>query len=157
MLLILEFLSNSFYDIDMKLPDKIQGRNRVRDAAIVLYFKRNALTYIELAEKFKLTERRILQILSKNHAFIKRDKEWEKEKRIARLERWLNDDKNKDSRKDPVEIQAELRKEIDGDEKSSSTGETKIIIIRPYDTPKAVVEQNGTENRVETVSRQISI
>lgn len=97
----------------MKLPEKIKGRNRIRDGAIVLYFKRDSMDYPDLAERFKLTERRILQILSKNHAFIKIDKDWEKQKRINRLNRWLRD-KPKTSR-DPLEIQSELRKEVEGD------------------------------------------
>lgn len=114
----------------MKLPEKIKGRNRIRDAAIVACFKIERLEYSQIAEKFKLTERRILQILSANHAFIKVDKEWEKEKRIARLEKWLKDSKNKDTRKDPLEVQQELRKEIEGDKVEHSGSETKIIIIR---------------------------
>lgn len=100
----------------MKLPEKIKGRNRIRDGAIVLLFKRDNLDFSELSEKFNLTERRIMQILSTNHAFIRRDPEWEKEKRINRLNRWLKKDgKLRDSNKDPVEIQDFIRKEIEGD------------------------------------------
>jgi hypothetical protein len=143
----------------MKLPEKIKGRNRIRDAAIVIAFKREKMGYSQIAEKFKLTERRILQILAVNHAFIKRDKEWEKEKRIARLERWLDDPKNKDTRKDPVEVQAELRSEIEGDDKSSGgRGETKIIIIRSGDEAPAAKGDNGrADNQAQFVSRSLSI
>ena len=137
----------------MKLPTNIKGRNKIRDAAIVLEFKRSRKTFEELSKMFKLTEMRISQILRTNHAFIKNDKEWEKEKRIARLERWLNDQKNKDTRKDPIEIQEALRKEFEGDDRSSTVGETKIIIIR--------ASENNSNGRVEvnpqSISRSISI
>jgi hypothetical protein len=97
----------------MKLPEKIKGRNKIRDAKIVVGYKKEGLHYSELAEKFKLTERRILQILSTNHSFIKRDKEWEKEKRIALLNQWVK--KNPETKKDTAEILELLRKEIEGD------------------------------------------
>jgi len=97
----------------MKLPEKIKGIHKVRDGAIVLYFKRDNLDFDELGEKFKLTERRIRQILAKNHAFIKRDKQWEKEKRILRLAKRLKD--ATPTKKDELDILAELRKEIEGD------------------------------------------
>lgn len=106
----------------MKLPKEIIGRNKIRDAAIVLAFKREGLEYLQIAERFKLTERRILQILSLNHAFIKRDKEWEKEKRISRLEKWIKNSPK--TQKDPVDLQSELRKEIEGDKPNVSITNT---------------------------------
>lgn len=131
----------------MKLPEKIKGRNRIRDGAIVLYFKRDHLHYSELAAMFKLSERRILEILAKNHAFIRRDKEWEKEKRIARLHQWLKNKPN--SLKDPVDIQAELRKEIDGDgESNKSTGINKVVVIYPPSL-SSVDEKKEKLNRFE--------
>ena len=115
----------------MKLPEKIKGRNRVRDGAIVLYFKRDKMDYPFLAEKFGLTERRILQILIKNHAYVKRDKVWEKEKRINILERLVRSKGNKTS-KDIVDLLAEIRKEIEGDQGGidSSKGDTYIINLQ---------------------------
>lgn len=116
----------------MKLPEKIIGKNKIRDAAIVVEYKKNRTAYKKIAEMFNLTERRILQILSTNHAFIKIDKEWEREKRIARLDRWLNDPKNSDTRKDPLEVQQELRKEIEGDKPlvDNSQHFTQLIYVR---------------------------
>lgn len=132
----------------MKLPEKIKGRNRVRDCAIVLHFKCYGLSYCQLAENFKLTERRILQILSVNHAFIKRDKEWEKEKRINRLTQRLND--SPPTKRDELDILAELRKEIDGDAKIIQGGESKVVIIYPPDYKKKeqVPEQVSASNRI---------
>jgi len=98
----------------MLLPEKIKGCHKIRDGAIVLFFKRDSLDFFELAEKFKLTERRIRQILETNHAFIKRDKVWEKEKRINRIERLIKE-KGNTTTKDVVDLLVELRKEIEGD------------------------------------------
>ena len=135
----------------MKLPEKIKGRNRIRDGAIVLYFKRDAISYCQLAEMFKLTERRILQILSKNHAFIKRDKEWEKEKRINRLAERLRT--SPPTRKDELDILGELRKEIDGDTKIIQGGESKVVVIYPkeYKRPEQDQRRESNRNHVETI------
>lgn len=131
----------------MKLPEKIKGRNRIRDAAVVVLYKRAGLQVPELAEKFNLTQRRIHQILAKNHAFIKRDKAWEKEKRINRLIKRLNE--SAPTKKDELEIMAELRKEIEGEDAKKDAGESKIIVIYP---PKG--KDNGA-NRVETIPSAI--
>lgn len=136
----------------MKLPEKIKGRNRIRDGAMVLYFKRDELDFIDLAKKFELTEMRIRQILAKNHAFIKVDKEWEKEKRINRLRRRLKETGAREDFiyeiKDEIALQAELRKEINDGEESSSRIETKVIIIR---------DTNGNQNTDRNVPGQVSV
>ena len=132
----------------MKLPEKIKGKNRIRDGAIVLYFKRDHMDYSQIAEKFKLTERRILQILSTNHAFIKRDKEWEKEKRINILNRLITKRKEETNR-DIVDLLEAQRKEIDGDSQDKGTSrETKVVIIR---------ESNANQDQSGQLSRQISV
>ena len=134
----------------MKLPEKIKGRNRIRDGAIVLYFKREGIDFCDLAKMFSLTQMRIHQILAKNHAFIKRDKEWEKEKRINRLARRL---KTVDpTSKDELDIMAEMRKEIEGDGKlSDGKGLTEKIIIERYAPDPA------HESKIETISRPLPV
>jgi len=110
------------------------------------------MDYPQLSEMFKLTERRILQILATNHAFIKRDKEWEKEKRINRLHRWLKKDgKLRDSNKDPLEIQEQIRKEIEGDNSSDGKNVREKIIITRYGADPA------NEHTVKTISRHIPV
>lgn len=135
----------------MKLPEKIKGKNKIRDGAIVLYFKRDGIDYHELAVKFKLTERRILQILAKNHAFVKIDKEWEKDKRINRLRRRLKEMGEKtfplSTQSDELNVIGELRNEINGDEKNQRSSETRVIIIR----------DNGNQDQDRSVSRFVSI
>ena len=128
----------------MKLPQKIYGKNKIRDGAIVLYFKRDGIDFDELAKMFNLTQMRIHQILAKNHAFVKRDKEWEKEKRINRLVRRLKT--VKPSEKDELDILAELRKEIEGDKSVSTTtvnvSQNKVIIFRDLE-PEEIDRANG--------------
>lgn len=134
----------------MRLPEKIKGKNRIRDGAIVLYFKKYKLDYPALAVKFNLSQRRILQILSVNHAFIKRDKEWEREKRINILERLI--DKNKDSTsRDIVDLLEAQKKEIDGNENSGSSNSTRVIII------KESRGDDGNQNQRGNVPGQVSV
>ncbi len=135
--------------IIMKLPEKIHGRNKIRDGAIVLYFKRDSWDFIQLCIKFRLTEMRIRQILAKNHAFIKRDKEWEKELRINRLKRRFTDTGRRSflviEQKDELAISAELRKEIEGENKIISTGDQKIIIVYPPSHKQEELNADRTE------------
>jgi len=98
----------------MKLPENIKGRNRLRDASIVLDFKQHNMDYPELSEKYGLSERRVLQILRRNYAAIPRDPAWEKEKRINILER-LIDKKRGQTQKDICDLLSEMRKELEGD------------------------------------------
>jgi hypothetical protein len=70
----------------------------------------------EIAEKKNLTERRIQQILRTNHAFVPRDKEWEKSQRIWRLKREIS--QTGKSKKDVVDLLAQLRLEIEGEKAS---------------------------------------
>lgn len=129
----------------MKLPEKIIGRNRIRDGQIVVCWKKQDMSTDEIATKFKLSQRRIEQILRVNHAFIKIDKEWEKDKRIHWLKNQLS--KKKDTTRDAMDIQDALRKEIEGDGEQSQR-ETKVIIIR---------EGNGNTNSKRDVSGSVSV
>lgn len=97
----------------MKLPEKIKGINKIRDSKICYDWSETLLTFPELVEKYKLTERRIRQILVTNHAFISIDKEWEKKKRIHAIK--LSIKKSKESSKDRADLIDQLRKEIEGD------------------------------------------
>lgn len=94
-------------------PDEVFGNNQERDANICNDFALNELDFPELAKKYELTEQRILQILIKNRVYKLIDKDWEKTKRINRLRRWIK--KRPDTMKDTLEVQQELRKEIEGD------------------------------------------
>lgn len=109
----------------MKLPKNIKGKNVLRDGAICLEWEvwhDSDLPKVEpacafktrLSEKYKLTERRIEQILRDNHAFIPIDREWEKKKRINWLRRQIAKKGDKTA-KDSADLQEQLRKEVEGD------------------------------------------
>lgn len=133
----------------MKLPEKITGRNRIRDAAIVLSWKEGELSTKQLSEKFKLTERRIDQILRTNHAFVPVDKVWEKKKRIIRLKRYL--DKCTESRKDPVDILEQIRKELEG-ENVLLSGDALKPVINIIHYGEAAPRDNNSSSRIPAES-----
>jgi len=143
----------------MGTPEKILKLKRIRDGKIVLLWARHGWSTEKIAEKYKLSQRRIEQILYANHAFVEFNKDWEKKKRIARLQQWIKEAPKPES--NALTLQQELRTELEGDEKSSGGGETKIIIIRPSDSPVHLNENgngNGrTENTAQTVSRSIPV
>lgn len=131
----------------MKLPEKIKGRNRIRDGAIVLYFKRENLDFPDLAEMFNLTERRILQILTTNHAYIKRDKEWEKQRRINIINRLVAKNKDK-TNKDIIDLLAELRKELEGDKGVTiDLSKNYVQIYRPEEYSPEEVDREARVTR----------
>jgi len=67
----------------------------------------------EIGERFKLTARRIQQIVYANKDFLKIEIEWEKSKRV----RWYQQQivKSGDSKKDSADLQDKLRVELEGD------------------------------------------
>jgi hypothetical protein len=108
----------------MKIPEKIIGRNKIRDAAICNMFEELneseslenetlGMIYSRISEKFNLTERQIFRILRTNHAVFPIDRDWEKKKRINRLKREIA--KKPVSQKDVADLMEQLRKEIDGE------------------------------------------
>lgn len=101
----------------MKLPENIKGRHRIRDAGICNDWMSKTLTTEELAEKFKLTQRRIEQILKANHTFVVMDKEWEKKKRIHKRNLWIKKREKcgEVSKKDLDDLLESNRHEIEGD------------------------------------------
>lgn len=140
----------------MKLPEKIKGRNRIRDAAIVLYFKRDSWDFPQLCIRFNLMELRIRQILAKNNGYIKRNKEWEKELRINRLKRRFKDTGRvsffMSEQKDELAIIKELRSEIEGENKIITTGDSKIVIIYPPTHKQESVDADRTKRISSEVS-----
>lgn len=125
----------------MKLPDKIKGRHKIRDAHICILWDRDNLNFQEIAEKKNLSERRIRQILMTNHAIIAIDKEWEKKKQIHRANRHIK--YSLPSVKDPLEWEEFLHKLIQGDRPliDASTHNHFISI-------KHFIEEQAKPNRI---------
>ena len=96
----------------MKIPEKIQGRHKIRDAHICLLWDKYEMTVQEIAELKKFTERYIYKILSRNRMFISIDKDWEKKKRIHLLKVAVR--KAPATKKDVMDLIEQLRKEIEG-------------------------------------------
>lgn len=128
----------------MRLPEKIIGNNKIRDAAICLEFERliedDRYTQIKMiqqavAEKFELSERRILQIVRLNHAYIPLDKAWEKKKRINRLK--IEIKQKEKSNKDVADLLDQLRVEVEGNKiEHSGKIEGGTIIFNKIDIHK---------------------
>ena len=107
---------------------------KLRNAKIIVAWARHGKSVNFLAEKYNVTERRIQQIVYDHHDFVKINKEREKAKRINIINR-LIETKKESTNKDIIDLLEYQRKEIDGDDKQSSAGETKIIIIRSSEQP----------------------
>lgn len=130
----------------MATPEKVLKLKRIRDGKIVLLWARHGWTTEQIAEKFKLSQRRIEQILYANHAFVDFSKDWEKKKRIARLQQWIKVAPKPES--NALTLQQELRAELEGDAQGGGGSGTKVIIIR---------ESNGNKDQRGAVSGSVSV
>ena len=130
----------------MKISD-FAGNNKHRDFKICHLWMEGRLTNLEISEVMGISERCVSRVVYKNRHVLKADRNWEKISRIKWLKEQLN--KKGDTSRDPLDLQAELRKEIEGDDdKARGPGETKIIIIRA---------DGVNENKTEPVSGRISV
>ena len=100
----------------MKLPEKFQGRHKIRDALICRLWAIQNLTMDEIGQKLGLTKSRIQQIIYENREQVKLDKDYEKSKRIAHLKRLLDTYPEEIGKKSTIDILEQLRKELEGDE-----------------------------------------
>ena len=115
----------------------IKGIHPIRDYKICSCWCDDHLSFKEIGEKFNLTERRVRQILMLNHAFKPLDKEWEKKKRIQKLQRAIKD--APDSKKDVADLIDQLRRELEGDKPNIN-----IENHTHYTTIKELVENANT-------------
>lgn len=75
-----------------------------------------------IAKAIGLSQVRISQILYANRALLNYDQNYEKVKRINRLKRIADNlPETVSKNKDVLDVQAEIRKEIEGEEKSGNT------------------------------------
>lgn len=102
----------------MKLPKEVKSRHKLRDAAIVK-LAIEGKTQLEIGVKFGLTRNRIQQILCENSNLLLLDKNYEKFQRINRLKRALSKAEEDglliSDKKDFIDIQKELRAELEGE------------------------------------------
>lgn len=93
--------------------NKIYGENKDRDYQIIQDYLEGIYTLTDLGAKYNLSDVRIGQIVSNNITLIDLDISKEKVKRIM----WLRNQiaKKGDTKKDPADLQEQLRKELEGD------------------------------------------
>jgi len=107
----------------MKLPEEILGQNKVRDAAIIkLYSEGYSCSEIKELRKLNLSVRRIEQIVYKNRAFVKINREFEEVQQINRIKRHLR--KAGESKKDALDWESLLDGKITP-KKVEHSGEVK--------------------------------
>ena len=95
----------------MRIED-VKGYKKARNYRILKMFMEGH-TQSAIGKKFGITQVRVNGIIYDNKDLIKYDRELEKSKRIAWLKSQLL--KSGDTKRDPVDIQEQLRKEIEGD------------------------------------------
>ncbi len=92
---------------------KIYGHNKIRDGKIILLYRNKALTEEQLAQKFDLTQVRIIQILMKNS--VLKDKEYLRQMQIRRTENQIRRKYQQEggSQKDVADLEELLHKFLD--------------------------------------------
>lgn len=130
----------------MILPKEIKSsRHKIRDAQIVkLYI--DGLTENELSQRFEITQQRINQILYANRHLLLGDIKYEKAKRLHRLKRIAKKLPDELKSKDIIDVQAEMRKELEGDDRISITQNYIQIEKSP-----------AIQNRLDEISEQKKI
>jgi len=112
----------------MQLTDKIKGPFKIRTIKMIRQYG-NGDTMDEIGKRFGVSGTRVQQILYKYRDLLEADKKYEKAKRINQLKRWLKN--NPKTTKDAMDVQGELRKEIEGDDKGQGNSDKQIIIVYP--------------------------
>lgn len=82
----------------------------------------------QISELFKLSPRRIGQILYKNIDFLKSNKEWEKTKRIVHLKRLLKNHPETLGKKGTLDIIEQLKDETEGS-KNNDKGVNVTVVM----------------------------
>ena len=133
----------------MILPSGVKTRHKIRDTKILLLYSQGH-SQDSIAKIVKLHQTRISAILYKNRDVLRFDKNFEKAKRINRLQRIYNNCSDEISpKKDVLDVMGELRKELEG-EKGVSV-ETRVLVqvgLEPKDN-----ESGAENNRLESSPR----
>jgi hypothetical protein len=99
--------------------------------------------FLRLSAKYGIKERNIYQILKDNASAIKSVKDWESVKRTFQLKRLLAG--KIESKKDPVEILEQLRKEYEGDKTPEVKVNNFIQVYVPEPYPRERIAQEAME------------
>lgn len=128
----------------MKLPTAVKGYHKIRDSKICSLYATDMWTLDEVAEKFKISTTRVNQIIYKNRALLKIDRDYEKFKRVHTLRKLLKKHPSNMGNKTTIDIVDSMRKEDEADAGSSAVGrsDTRIIIIRADSNQSVEVKDN---------------
>lgn len=120
----------------MKLPKDIIGENKLRDLIICMdYCNGKSPEEIKEERKLNITTRRIEQVIYVNKDFVNKHIGWDKSKRLWKLQRFIKD--AKETKKDPVDVLEQIRKEIEGD-KETILVKDRLVVIRYADKTEEV-------------------
>jgi len=134
----------------MILPKDIVGQNKLRDLQICEAYcgDQNAE---EIAEGFKLTERRVYYILQNNSEYVLKNVGWSKSKRIKMLQKIAdNAGIQLSPKKDILNVIEQMRKEIEGDKpliKQESHYHFTTVVEELHATAKGSNDRAGKSNR----------
>lgn len=118
-----------------------------RNKEIIRLWREEHLTYEVIGAEVGLSKVRVGEILRETVLLTKRNKEWEKEKRINTLWREVEKKKNEDSKKDKVEILEQLRKEFEGEEKNPSITINRVEVLIEYGTPNIQNQEKRSDSQ----------
>lgn len=155
----------------MKIPEKIAGQNKVRDAKIILLYASGQQSMSQIANRYGITQQRVQAIIYRNRALLVYDQAFEKTKRVAHLNRLLKKHDNRMGKKTTLDIIDQLRSEVEGSGNGSQSvgrGDTRVIIIRETTAALPQPPQERSElNRLEVgngdqdpsggISRSVSV
>jgi hypothetical protein len=104
-------------------------RNKVRDKKILKLWCSGYYTMEQIGKHFKLSAARIDQIIYRNAHLIEFNKNYEKIKRINRLNNLAKQygDEPLSEKRDILDIHKELRAELEGDSGNTSTAVTVVM------------------------------
>jgi hypothetical protein len=135
----------------MKLPERIFGKNKLRDAIICqLFVEGYDPNEIKAMRRLSISIRQIQRIVYNNREVVTVNREWENLQQVRRIKRQIK--KAKQSKRDVLDWEALLSDKMDtkkvefsGDVKG---GDTKIIIIRA-DEQKQIPENRIAQIEIE--------
>ena len=113
----------------MIIPKIAKSRKAIRDAKIISLYATEHLTHEEIGKQFGITKQRVGKILYNNKHLLEIDIKSEKIRRYNILSRELS--KAEPSKKDRIDILAEMRKECEGDSVTNII--TQFLNVTPAD------------------------
>lgn len=142
----------------MQIPEKIKGRNKIRDAQILTLYV-DGVSQHQIGSRLGLSQRRVGQIIWRNIDLLESNKKYEKAKRLNILQRLLNKHPELIGTKSTLDILSQMKDEIEGKDAPEPARVTdRVIIIRelPAQTTNRM-EIDGDQDQSRSISGSVSI